>query len=79
MPQYRFLADQVQPEDVASLFDESEYWLTRRGVAEALGIGRSTRLINILEQLVADGVLKRRETALANRAIVFEYGRADNA
>jgi predicted transcriptional regulator len=79
MPQYRFLTDQPTPADVEALFAESEVWLTRRDVAEMLGVSRSQRLINILEQLVADGVLERRTTALANRANVFVYGKPHNA
>lgn len=75
MPQYRFLADQPTANDVEKLFDESEVWLSRRDVAEMLGVGRSQRLINILEQLVADGVIERREAVLANRAVTFVYGK----
>jgi len=78
MPQYRLLAEQPTRADVVALFAESEVWLSRRDVAEMLGVSRSARLISVLELLCADGVLVRREMVLANRAVAFVYGKASD-
>jgi len=78
MTQRRLWIDKLSAEEVLTAFSDADYWLSRREVAQALGVSKNKTLINLLEQLVADGYLWRQESLTINGAKVIMYRRASH-
>jgi prophage antirepressor-like protein len=78
MTQRRFLIDRVSEDDVLLLLSDGEGWWTRRDIAKALGVSKNTTLINLLEQMAANGQIQRAEGVTINRARVLLYRSTHN-
>ncbi len=73
MNQRRMFIDRVTDEDVRFVLAGGQVWMTRSEIADALHVSKNKTLINLLEQMCADGYLERRENVTINRAVAFEY------
>lgn len=73
--QLKLWGDRPTAESVLACFETPDTILTRSQVAEALQVAKGHMLIDLLEQLVADGHLKRGEVVLLNGVQAFAYQR----
>jgi len=69
-------SDAVSYDDIVAIFDAPGQWLSRRDIAVRLHVSKSAGLIAKIEQLAADGVLRKQEVVLLNRAVAFVYQKA---
>ena len=72
---YRFARDGITPELVLACFADDDLYLSRREIAGRLGVSRSNSLINVIERMVTDGLLRKHVDVLVNGAQVFLYER----
>lgn len=73
--QLRLWQDRPTAETILAVFTPDDTALTRSQIAARLGTGKTKLLINCLEQMCQDGVLRRFDVALQNGVTAYAYER----